>query len=86
MIKKIRYGFLFEGIEYGWIDKELYRLPSLKGNRNLPFKKLNLVIIGKSEGYRLSGKPKTIKQLEEFSEVINYELVLNGKGSKDCPF
>jgi hypothetical protein len=27
IIKKVKYGFLYNGVMYGWIKKQLYRLP-----------------------------------------------------------
>lgn len=86
MIKKIKYGFEYKSINYGWLNKKLHRLPTFYNKKSLPFKELPLVDVGNKKGYRIGGDRKTINQLEELTEVINYTHVVNGKGSIDTPF
>ena len=86
MVKTIRYGFEYNGILYGWIDKELFRIKSNNKKKHLPLKKLNLIYVGNKKGYRISGDRKTIEQLSQLNKVINFKLQINGAGSKDCPF
>ena len=89
MIKKIRYGFIVDKINYGWIKGSLYRLPQMMGKRFMALKKLKKQgINGTAEGYYVGNPPrlKTIKQMETMTEVINYEHVINGKNSDDTPF
>ncbi len=86
MIKTIKYGFTYKEIDYGWLNKKLHRLPSMIKLRHLPFKELKTIKVGNKIGYRLGGDRKTIEQLQEITEVINYTHVINGKQSKDTPF
>jgi len=59
MIKKIKYGFEYKGINYGWMDKVLHRLPTFYNKRSLPLKKLPLITIGNKTGFRIGGDRKT---------------------------
>ena len=87
MVRIYKYGFKYKNFNYGWYKKELYRLPSVNfKNQNFPLKKLKLIDVGNKKGYRLFRDKKTLEQLEELTEVINYEYVVNGKQSKDTPF
>jgi len=40
MIIKFTYGFNFNDVSYGWLKKELYRLPQNIGQRFYPLKKM----------------------------------------------
>ena len=87
MIKRYRYGFEYKGMNYVWGDNnQLYRVPSTIGNRNYSFRKVPLIKIGNNKGYRVMDDPKTIQQLKDITEVINYQRIVNGKGSVDTPF
>lgn len=86
MIIKFKYGFEFKGVNYGWNKKDLYKLPIFISKRSYPLKKMNLIKIGNSEGYRIRTKPKTIEQLKEITEVIDYTYVINGANNLDCPW
>lgn len=87
MIRVYKYGFTYKHFNYGWYKKDLYRLPSVNSkNQNFPLKKLNLIKVNKKKGYRLLRDKKTLDQLEELTEVINYKYVINGKNSEDTPF
>lgn len=86
MIKTYKYGFEYKEIRYGWSNKKLHRLPCIKNKRSYQLKELDLIEIGNKKGYRVCGDRKTIDQLKGITEIINYKHVINGKGSKDCPF
>lgn len=86
MIKNFKYGFQYKGFNFGWKNKKLYRLSSTKSLKSYPFKKLSEIKIGNKKGYRVVRDKKTIEQLMELTEVINYKYVINGKGSVDTPF
>ena len=86
MIRNYRYGFNYKNFTFGWFKKELYRLPSKSGLSFYPLKKLNLIDVGNKKGYRIVRDKKTIDQLKELTEVINFEYVINGKQSEDTPF
>jgi hypothetical protein len=66
----IKYGLTYNNIRYGWVKKELYRLPVKIGNRYYCLKKLKNIKIGNNFGYRLSQKPFTNAQLEELTVLI----------------
>ena len=86
MIQNFKYGFEYKGLNFGWKNKKLFRLPSTKHLRSYPLRELPLIKIGKNKGYRVVRDKKTIDQLMEITEVINYKYEVNGIGSKDCPF
>ncbi len=86
MIIKYKYGFEYKSFLFGWKNKELYRLPSVSDLRHYPLKKLNKIPIGKKIGYRVVRDKKTINQLMELTEIINYNYIIAGKQNKDCPF
>ena len=88
MIKEFKYGFNYKGFLFGWYNgfDQLYRLPSTVKKRSYPIKKLNIIKINKQEGYRVARAQKTILQLKELTERIDYVYVLNGVNGKDCPF
>jgi len=80
MILKYKYGFEFNGVLFGWKDKELYRLPQMIGKRFYPLKKC-----GSYEGgYHVCRKRKSIQQLKSMTHFINFEV--EEIESSDCPF
>lgn len=81
-----KYGFEYKGFIFGWKNKCLYRLPTVKNNRCYGLKKLNPIKINKHLGYRIIRDKKTISQLQELTEIINYIYIINGNQSKDTPF
>lgn len=86
MITNFKYGFEYKSFNFGWKDKVLYRLPSQKNLKTYPLKKLSLIEIGNKKGYRVCRDKKTIDQLMEITEVINYKYVVNGYGHRDTPY
>ena len=86
MTVNYKYGFEYKGFNFGWLNKKLYRLPSTKNLRSYPLKELNEIKINKSKGYRVVRDRKTIKQLMEMTEIINFKYTINGKNNNDCPF
>lgn len=86
MIIIYKYGFTYKGFLFGWKEKKLYRLPSEKNLRNYSLKELSKIKINNHDGYRVVRDKKTIKQLMEMTELINYRYVVNGKQSNDTPF
>ena len=86
MVTLYKYGFVYKGFNFGWKDKILFRLPSEKNLNYYPLKKLSSIDIGNKKGYRVVRDKKTIDQLMEITEVINYKYIVNGKYSKNCPF
>ncbi|MFH2032062.1 MAG: hypothetical protein ABIJ40_15815 [Bacteroidota bacterium] len=73
MIKKYKYGFIYNGILYGWHKKELYKLSQTVNKRSYSEKKLNQILIGNKVGYRVGKDQKTIDQLAELTHYINKE-------------
>jgi hypothetical protein len=82
---KFNYGVKFKNILYGWHNKKLYRLPYINKNYNFPLKELSLISIGNKYGYRLSGKKKTINQLKELTNLINFTYI-DYSNNEDLPF
>lgn len=70
MIIEFNYGFEFNGFIYGWKDKDLYRLPTNRGNRHYPLKK-----VGKYEGgYYVGRRMKSIAQVKSMTHFINKKV------------
>lgn len=91
MTTNYKYGFDYKRFSFGWKNKELHRLPSVLSYDNgdiksFPLKKLPLIDVGNKKGYRIVKDRKTIDQLMEMTEVINYTHTVNGKQSEDTPF
>lgn len=80
MIKRFKYGFKKGRFTFGWLDKELYRLPT----ESYPLKKMKLIYIGNKKGYLVGNKRKTIDQLSEITTNIDY--VYSKIKDKDVPF
>lgn len=80
----IKYGFEINGIEYGWKSRKLYRLPQNIGNCYHSLKEMNLIPVGKKEGYRVAGKRKTIEQLEAIT--VPMKRIVSTIKHEDLPF
>lgn len=68
---EFKYGFEYDGFTYGWNKKELYRLPSVSGNKSYGLKKLPLILVGNKSGYRIKQNKFSIDQLKSMSKEIN---------------
>ncbi len=81
MVIDFKYGFEYKGFLYGWHKKKLYRLPSIaKDERKYSIKKLNLIDIGESKGYRLKRDKLTVTQCVERTILIDEALkIYNSK-------
>lgn len=86
MVLNFKYGFKYKGLNYGWNNKKLFRLPSTKNLKTYPLKELKEIKINNKLGYRVCRDKKTITQLMELTELINYIYTINGYKSDDCPF
>jgi len=71
MTIEFKYGFEYKGFTYGWSKKELYRLPSVSGNKSYGLKKLPLILVGSKSGYRIKKDKFSIDQLKSMSKEIN---------------
>jgi hypothetical protein len=86
MVRLYKYGFYYKNFNFGWYKKKLYRLPSESKKNNYPLKQMDIIPVGKKEGYRIVRDKKTIDQLMEMTELINFKHIINGKDSEDTPF
>lgn len=69
-IKVVKYGFYYNGSPYGWINKELYKLPYF----NSKTKRSNeLRLIKKVWNHYLIERNKVT--LKNRTEIINFELI-----------
>lgn len=86
MIIKYTKGFIFNGVIYGWKDKDLYRLPQVIGKRFYPAFKCKPYTNDKQEniGYYVGRKRKSISQLRDMTVSVNFERQIIK--DKDCPF
>lgn len=75
MMLRFKYGISYKGVVYGWLNKELYRLPYVNEyNMSFPLKKLKQIMIANNVGYQIGNRKKTIKQLEQLTILINKEV------------
>ncbi|MCC6516914.1 MAG: hypothetical protein IT275_11230 [Chitinophagales bacterium] len=84
MILNFKYGFQVGNFTYGWLKKELYRLPSISFNRHYPIKKQKKIVVGNQSGYRILRSKYSEKQLAEKTIIINKKIVLIK--NNDVPF
>lgn len=80
MIIKYKYGFIFDGILYGWKDKKLFRLPQMIGLRFYPLKEVGMY----KSWYVVHQKKKSLIQLQAMTVLINQEVQFIQ--DSDCPF
>ena len=80
----VKHGILHDGIMYGWIDKQLYRLPSTKGNKTYCYKKMTPTMVGNNAGYYFGRRKKTLAQLQQITTIINQRIFLTK--DEDLPF
>jgi hypothetical protein len=73
-MKTIKHGIIHNGIIYGWINKELYRLPQSKGTLSFGLKKMTPCEVGNATGYYMGRRKKTIAQLQAMTQIINFRL------------
>lgn len=85
-MKVIKYGVTHNNIIYGWLEKELYRLPVKIGVRHYGFKKLLKIEIGRKYGYKLSQKPFTDAQLKAKTVLLSEPYTLIEIKDKDLPY
>lgn len=80
MIINFKFGFEFNGFIYGWHKKELYRLPTTKGNRSY-----TLIKVGTYEGgYYVGRRMKSNRQVKAMTHYINKKVEIIE--SDDLPF
>ena len=86
MIIRFKYGFKIDNTLYcfklGTI--ELYRMPQMMGLKFYPLKKIPLIDVGKSKGYLVSRKRKSLKQLKDMTIFIDHKY--QEIPHKDMPF
>lgn len=61
----IKYGFTYEGVEYGWYEKKLYRLPFVREGRNYTLKEIKSMRRGKV--YNIQKVQKTVAQIKQMT-------------------
>lgn len=83
---QFKYGFERKGFTFGWMSKDLYRLPTTKKNRFYHFKKLSVIPIGAGFGYRVTSDKLTILQLQSITNQFSKPVIINKIMDKDCPF
>lgn len=70
--KVVKYGFYYNGSPYGWINKELYKLPYFNGKtkRSNELRKIKKV----GNHYLIERNKVTLETLKNKTEIINFEL------------
>jgi len=84
MMYYFKYGFEHKGFQYGWFEKELYRLPSKSDLRYFGFKKLTPITVGNQIGYRCKRDKLSVYQLQQLTGRISVSIEVIK--DKDVPF
>ncbi len=84
MIINYEYGFMYEGLLYGWKHGKLYKLPQTIGKRFYGLLECTLIDIPTLKGYNVGRKKKSMKQLEAMTIFINHKV--QKIESKNLPF
>jgi hypothetical protein len=79
---KFQYGFTYKNVRYGWLKKELYRLPFENMKRTYGLKKITPIRSGKV--YNLQRIQKTIAHLKLMTKKVDWEVKIIE--NKDIPF
>ena len=79
------YGFSVNNMDFGYNETGLYRLPQMRGNRFYPLKKLNIIEVGKQNGYRLYRREFSVLQLKSLLHLIDPVKIYLIE-DKICPF
>lgn len=82
----IKIGFEHKGFLFGWHKGELYRLGGKGGNKNYGFKKLPLIKILKSDGYRVKTDKLTIQQCIEKTTTFIEPFIMPQHDDLPLPF
>lgn len=71
--KVVKYGFYYNNSPYGWINKELYKLPyfNYKTKRSNELRLIKKV----SNHYLIERNKVTLETLKNRTEIINFELI-----------
>lgn len=71
--KVVKYGLYYNGYPYGWINKDLYKLPCF----NHKTKRSNELRLIKKVGnhYLIERNKVTLETLKNKTEIINFELI-----------
>jgi len=72
---KVKYGIELNGLVYGWIGKELYRLPIAKEKRSYVLKKMTACQVGNNQGYYIGRSKKSLDQLQAMTTIINRTVI-----------
>jgi len=75
-IKVYKFGFIFNGVTFCWFNKNLYRMPYQKELRFYEKRKLKMQKVGNSIGYWICGIFKSMKNLKQITNEINYKEVI----------
>lgn len=79
-----KYGFTYKGVNYGWKNKKLYRLPYIKSNRNYSFREVPSYVFKTTTVYNVQRTKLTINRLEALTKSIQFTVVTIE--DSDCPF
>lgn len=71
----IKEGFIYSGFRFGFKNKKLYRLATIKNNRNYPTREVPVISLSKTaQGYRLIRTKKSLAQVRDMVEKVNWTI------------
>jgi hypothetical protein len=82
IIKVVKYGFLYNGVMYGWINKQLYRLPYFNEKTKRSYKLAEVKQIGNH--FLISRNKVHFESVKNRTTEINFHF--NYFEDRVCPF
>lgn len=82
IIKVVKYGFIYNGVMYGWINKQLYRLPYFNEKTKRSYQLAEVKKIGNH--FLISRNKVHFESVKNRTTEINFNF--NHFEEKDCPF
>lgn len=79
-----RFGFIYKGVTYGWLNKKLYKLPYLKNKRSYQLKEIPLNVFKSTIVANIQRNKLTLNKLKFLTTEINYKLLTVEES--DIPF
>jgi hypothetical protein len=82
IIKIVKYGFLYNGVMYGWINKQLYKLPYFNEKTKKSYRLTKVKQIGNH--FLISRNKVHFKSVK--NRTIKIDFLFNYFEEKYCPF
>lgn len=78
------FGFTFNGVNYGWHQKKLHRLPFIRNQRSYGLKIINPILVGSTICYNIQREKLTINRIKDLTKKVDWKI--EEIKTDDCPF